>query len=61
MSTPHDPKVDLLHRTAEFYRRSLADYAEFARTERKPRTKRQLEKRLQAILEEIEALKHESV
>jgi hypothetical protein len=61
MSTPHDSKVDLLNRTAEFYRRSLADYAGFARTERKPRTKRQLEKRLQAILEEIEALKQESV
>jgi hypothetical protein len=61
MSTSFDPKVELLNKTAEFYRRSLEDYAQFARSERKPRTKRQLEQRLQTILKEIDALKHESV
>ena len=49
--------TELLRKTAEFYRWSLTHYEEFARTERKPRTKRQLEQRLQAILQEIEALK----
>lgn len=53
----NDPKVELLNKTANFYRWSIANYGEFARTERKPRTKRQLEHRLQTILEEIEALK----
>jgi hypothetical protein len=51
-----DPKIELLNKTADFYRRSLADYAQFARTERKPRTKKQLELRLQTILKEIDSL-----
>jgi hypothetical protein len=53
-----DQKVDLLNKTADFYRRSIADYWAFAKTERKPRTKKQLEQRLQSILQEIESLKH---
>jgi hypothetical protein len=51
-----DPKIELLNKTADFYRRSLADYPQFVRTERKPRTKKQLEQRLQVILEEIDSL-----
>lgn len=58
MSVHVDQKVDLLNKTADFYRRSIADYWEFAKTERKPRTKKQLEQRLQSILQEIESLKH---
>jgi len=50
----------LLNKTAEFYRRSIADYGQFTRTERKPRTKKQLELRLQTILLEIESLKLKS-
>jgi len=61
MATQNNQKVELLSKTADFYRRSLADYAQFARTERKPRTKRQLEQRLQTILKDIDALKIESV
>ena len=57
MSTQNDQKIELLTKTANFYRRSLADYAQFARTEIKPRTKKQLEHRLQTILEEIDTLK----
>lgn len=57
MSTPNDQKLDLLNKTADFYRRSLADYAQFARTELKPRTRKQLEQRLQTILREIDSLK----
>lgn len=49
-------KVELLQKTADFYRRSLANYTEFARTEAKPRTKRQLQQRLDTILKEIDAL-----
>ena len=49
--------LELLRKTADFYRWSIAHYEEFARTERKPRTKRQLEHRLHAILQEIEALR----
>ncbi len=49
-------KVELLNKTADFYRRSIANYAEFARTEAKPRTKRQLQQRLDTILKEIDAL-----
>lgn len=56
MSTNIDPKLELLNKTADFYRRSLADYAGFARTEKKPRTKKQLELRLKTILQEIESL-----
>jgi hypothetical protein len=52
-----DSKIELLNKTADFYRRSLADYAQFARTERKPRTKKQLEQRLLTILKEIDSLK----
>jgi hypothetical protein len=51
-----DPKIELLNKTADFYRRSLADYPQFARTERKPRTRKQLEQRLQTILKEIDSL-----
>jgi hypothetical protein len=52
-----DQKIELLNKTADFYRRSLADYSQFARTERKPRTKKQLKQRLQMILKEIDSLK----
>lgn len=57
MSTQNDQKAELLSKTADYYRRSLANYAEFARTERKPRTKKQLEARLQMILKEIDSLR----
>ena len=57
MPTQNDNKIDLLNKTAEFYRRSLADYAQFVRTERKPRSRKQLQDRLQTILNEIESLK----
>jgi hypothetical protein len=56
MATSVNPKIELLNKTAEFYRRSLADYREFVKTENKPRTRKQLEKRLQTILNEIESL-----
>jgi hypothetical protein len=57
MPTQNDQKIELLTKTADFYRRSLADYAQFVRTETKPRTKKQLENRLQTILKEIDTLK----
>ena len=57
MSTSNDQKTELLGKTAEFYRRSIANYTQFVKTEKKPRTKKQLEQRLQTILKEIEALK----
>ena len=57
----NNPKLELLRKTANFYRWSIENYAEFARTERKPRTKRQLEQRLQVILQEIETLKFSPV
>jgi hypothetical protein len=57
MGIKMDPKIELLNKTADFYRRSLAAYPQFARTERKPRTKKQLEQRLQIILNEIDSLK----
>jgi hypothetical protein len=57
MSTQSDPKAELLSKTADFYRRSIANYGQFAKTERKPRTKKQLEQRLQTILKEIDSLK----
>jgi hypothetical protein len=57
MSTPIDQKAELLEKTADFYRRSIANYGQFSRTERKPRTKKQLENRLQTILKEIDTLK----
>jgi len=56
MSSPINPNPDLLAKTADFYRRSLANYTEYAKTERKPRTKKQLEARLKVILQEIESL-----
>ncbi|HLJ27250.1 MAG TPA: hypothetical protein VKY85_11125 [Candidatus Angelobacter sp.] len=56
MSTQNNPKTELLSKTAEYYRRSIANYGQFARTERKPRTKKQLEARLQTILKEIDSL-----
>ena len=56
MSTQNDSKADLLVKTADFYRRSIANYGQFTRTERKPRTKKQLEQRLQTILKEIDSL-----
>lgn len=61
MSTLTDQKLELLNKTADFYRRSLADYAQFAKTEVKPRTKKQLEQRLATILQEIDSLKVKSV
>ena len=57
MSTPNVQKVELLMKTADYYRRSIADYKQFAQTERKPRTKKQLERRLEQILKELESLK----
>lgn len=57
MSTVNDQKLELLHKTADFYRRSLANYEQFARTELKPRTRKQLEQRLATILREIDSLK----
>ena len=56
MSTQSDVKVEMLNKTAEYYRRSIANYVQFSRAERKPRTKKQLEARLQTILNEIESL-----
>jgi hypothetical protein len=57
MFKQNDQKAELLSKTADFYRRSIANYAEFAKTERKPRTKKQLELRLQMILAEIDSLR----
>ncbi|MGE5321504.1 MAG: hypothetical protein ACM3SW_01490 [Actinomycetota bacterium] len=55
MSSPVDPNVSLLSKTADFYRRSIENYAEYTKTERKPRTKRQLQARLKVILQELES------
>jgi hypothetical protein len=60
MSTTNDQKAELLGKTVEFYRRSIANYTQFVKTEKKPRTKKQLEQRLQTILKELEALKPEA-
>lgn len=57
MSIQNVQKAELLRKTADYYRRSIADYKQFAQTERKPRTKKQLERRLEAILQEIDSLK----
>jgi hypothetical protein len=57
MSTQNDGKIELLEKTADFYRRSLANYPQFVKGESKPRTKKQLEQRLQTILKEIDSLK----
>jgi len=59
MSTQPNPNADLLLKTADFYRRSLANYTEYVKTERKARSKRQLEARLKAILQEIEQINKE--
>ena len=56
MSLPDAQKAELLRKTAYYYRRSIADYKQFAQTERKPRTKKQLERRLETILQEIDSL-----
>jgi len=56
MSMPNVQKAALLRKTADYYRRSIADYKQFAQTERKPRTKKQLERRLETILQEIDSL-----
>jgi hypothetical protein len=61
MSTSNAQKVELLMKTADYYRRSIADYRQFAQTERKPRTKKELERRLQTILREIDSLKLDPV
>ncbi|PYP85216.1 MAG: hypothetical protein DMG65_21015 [Candidatus Angelobacter sp. Gp1-AA117] len=61
MSVQNDRKTELLGKTADFYRRSIANYPEFVKTERKPRTKKQLEARLQMILDEIDSLKPKSL
>lgn len=58
MSTKNEQKADLLNKTANYYRRSIENYGQFSRTERKPRTKKQLELRLQTVLQEIDSLKH---
>lgn len=57
----NDQKAELLNKTADFYRRSIANYVQFSKTERKPRTKKQLEQRLAAILSEIDSLKLKSM
>jgi hypothetical protein len=57
MSTEANQHSDLLLKTADFYRRSLDNYPEYVKTERKARSKRQLEARLKTILQEIEELK----
>jgi hypothetical protein len=49
-------KAALLNKTADFYRRSIANYVQFSKTERKPRTKKQLEQRLKMVLQELESL-----
>ncbi len=61
MPIPDVQRAELLRKTADYYRRSIADYSEFVRTERKPRTKKQLQLRLQTILQEIESLKLDPV
>jgi hypothetical protein len=56
MCTHNDPKADLLVKTADFYRRSIANYGKFTIKETKPLTKKKLEQRLQTILKEIDSL-----
>ena len=50
-------KLELLKKTANYYRWSIENYGEFAKTERKPRTKRQLQQRLKTILQELDSVK----
>jgi hypothetical protein len=54
MSSTVEANISLLTKTADFYRRSIENYNEYTRTERKPRSKRQLQARLKTILQEIE-------
>jgi hypothetical protein len=61
MPTHTVQKAELLRKTADYYRRAIADYAYFAKTERKPRTKKQLERRLEMILQEIDSLQRNPV
>jgi hypothetical protein len=61
IAAQNDGKVDLLQKTVAYYRWSLEHYEEFARTERKPRSKRQLEQRLKSVLQEIADLKRHPV
>ena len=61
MLTANVQKVELLRKTADYYRHAIADYSQFARTERKPRTKKQLERRLEMILAEIDSLQLDPV
>lgn len=60
MSSQVDPNASLLSKTADFYRRSIENYAEYTKTERKPRTKRQLQARLKVILQELETHQEQS-
>ena len=60
MSAQNEKKVELLGKTADFYRHSIANYGQFTKTERKPRTKKRLEQRLEMILKEIESLRIKS-
>jgi hypothetical protein len=57
MSVQNVQKAELLRKTADYYRRSIADYKQFAQTERKPMMKKQLERQFEAILQEIDCLK----
>jgi hypothetical protein len=57
ISMQNDQKLELLRKTADFYRWSIENYGEFAKTERKPRTKRQLQQRLKTILQELDSVK----
>lgn len=55
MSSTVEANLSLLSKTADFYRRSIDNYTEYTKTERKPRSKRQLQARLKVILQEIES------
>jgi hypothetical protein len=46
-----------LGRTIKFYEWALANYAEFQLTERKPRTKATLQKRLLTLQDEVHRLR----
>jgi hypothetical protein len=56
MSTQNDPKADLLVKTADFYRRSIANYVKLTTPQQNPPTKKPLQQRLQTILKEIDSL-----
>jgi hypothetical protein len=55
MSSTVDANISLLSKTADFYRNAIENYTEYAKTERKPRSKRQLQARLKTILQELES------